>query len=72
MLVEGSTSTCPRYVADGLSSFTVIDMPDCPVITDAPRLPKKETVNNAKDKTFNAKSIIAICIVLILLCDLSF
>uniref|UniRef100_A0A7E4V434 Uncharacterized protein n=1 Tax=Panagrellus redivivus TaxID=6233 RepID=A0A7E4V434_PANRE len=67
MLVEGSISMCPRYVADGLSTFTVIDVPNCPVIIDAARLPIKETVNNTKDKTFNVKWIIAICIGLALL-----
>uniref|UniRef100_A0A7E4V2W8 Phospholipid scramblase n=1 Tax=Panagrellus redivivus TaxID=6233 RepID=A0A7E4V2W8_PANRE len=72
MLVEGSTLMCPRYIADGVSNFIIIDLPDCPVIIDAARLPKKETANNAKDKTFNAKWIIAICCSLLALPDSTF
>uniref|UniRef100_A0A7E4UWC1 Protein kinase domain-containing protein n=1 Tax=Panagrellus redivivus TaxID=6233 RepID=A0A7E4UWC1_PANRE len=67
MLVEGTGIMCSRYVANYVSNFTIIDMPSCSVIIDAARLPKEETVNKTKDRTFNVKWIIAICIGLALL-----
>uniref|UniRef100_A0A7E4ZRS6 CX domain-containing protein n=1 Tax=Panagrellus redivivus TaxID=6233 RepID=A0A7E4ZRS6_PANRE len=67
LLVKGSTSMCPLYVADGLSNFIVINVPDCPVIIDGARLPKVEPVNKPKDKEFDVKWIIVICVGLSLL-----
>uniref|UniRef100_A0A7E4UWE3 SUEL-type lectin domain-containing protein n=2 Tax=Panagrellus redivivus TaxID=6233 RepID=A0A7E4UWE3_PANRE len=66
MLVEGSTSMCPRYVVKYVSNFTVIAVPKCSVIIDGARFPKKETTE-PKKKSSDLKWFIAIGIVFALL-----
>uniref|UniRef100_A0A7E4ZXW4 LCCL domain-containing protein n=1 Tax=Panagrellus redivivus TaxID=6233 RepID=A0A7E4ZXW4_PANRE len=65
MLVEGSTSMCPRHIVNGRSNFTVLELPTCPVIVESAMLPKdKET------KPKPAKSsiwIIPVCVGLVIL-----
>uniref|UniRef100_A0A7E4V3D0 Uncharacterized protein n=1 Tax=Panagrellus redivivus TaxID=6233 RepID=A0A7E4V3D0_PANRE len=58
---DSSTSMCPRHVVDSRANFTVINVPNCPVIVDGARLAKEKTAE-PKKKSFNIKWIIAICI----------
>uniref|UniRef100_A0A7E4W462 Uncharacterized protein n=1 Tax=Panagrellus redivivus TaxID=6233 RepID=A0A7E4W462_PANRE len=61
MFVDGSRSWCPRHIVDGRMNFTVIDMPDCPVIIDGALLPKDDVPEPKRD-SFMKWVITAICI----------
>uniref|UniRef100_A0A7E4VJ90 CN hydrolase domain-containing protein n=1 Tax=Panagrellus redivivus TaxID=6233 RepID=A0A7E4VJ90_PANRE len=39
---DTNTLACPREVVDGLFNFTVVDLPECPVIVDGAVLPNNE------------------------------
>uniref|UniRef100_A0A7E4ZWK2 Uncharacterized protein n=1 Tax=Panagrellus redivivus TaxID=6233 RepID=A0A7E4ZWK2_PANRE len=56
---------CPREVVDGLFNFTVVDLPECPVIVDGAALPKDEAVNSKSNTS--VKWVVIICVVLVLL-----
>uniref|UniRef100_A0A7E4W5K1 Secreted protein n=1 Tax=Panagrellus redivivus TaxID=6233 RepID=A0A7E4W5K1_PANRE len=66
LFVDHKKTLCPRYIVDGISNFTVMDVPTCPVIVDGAKLPKK--ANNSKsNKNASLKWIIPICVGLALL-----
>uniref|UniRef100_A0A7E4V372 Uncharacterized protein n=1 Tax=Panagrellus redivivus TaxID=6233 RepID=A0A7E4V372_PANRE len=65
IFVDGFESMCPRYIVDGRSNFTVIDVPDCPVIIDGARLPKEEVVKSDKGDSY--KWLIIVCVGLLAL-----
>uniref|UniRef100_A0A7E4W183 Secreted protein n=1 Tax=Panagrellus redivivus TaxID=6233 RepID=A0A7E4W183_PANRE len=62
MLVEGNSITCPRYAVNGRSNFTVVKLPNCPVIVDVAQLPKDEETNDNEKSDSSMKWIIAICV----------
>uniref|UniRef100_A0A7E5A0V0 ZP domain-containing protein n=1 Tax=Panagrellus redivivus TaxID=6233 RepID=A0A7E5A0V0_PANRE len=65
ILVEGSSVSCPRYIVDGRSNFTILELPTCPVIVEGAMLPKNE---KTKPKTANSIVwIIPVCVGLFLL-----
>uniref|UniRef100_A0A7E4VJP5 Uncharacterized protein n=1 Tax=Panagrellus redivivus TaxID=6233 RepID=A0A7E4VJP5_PANRE len=65
ILVEGSGETCPRHIVDGRSNFTVLELPNCPVIVEGAVLSKDK---KTKPKTANSTVwIIPVCVGLVLL-----
>uniref|UniRef100_A0A7E4VNT5 Uncharacterized protein n=1 Tax=Panagrellus redivivus TaxID=6233 RepID=A0A7E4VNT5_PANRE len=62
---DDSTLTCPRKVMNSRATFTIREIPDCPVFVNGAKLPKEENV--AKDEQSNTKWIIIICVGVVLL-----
>uniref|UniRef100_A0A7E4V4R4 ZP domain-containing protein n=1 Tax=Panagrellus redivivus TaxID=6233 RepID=A0A7E4V4R4_PANRE len=55
---------CPRKVIDNRANFTILELPDCPVIMDNATLPKAEKKNNM---TLVTVGIVAGCVIVILI-----